>query len=87
MTKAELGAFIDANYVGKGIVTQLGTHLIEQIVEEHKFKKLYCRVSPKNERSISLVERVGFILEGTIKRDYKTTKGELIDLNYYGRLF
>lgn len=85
--KGELGAFIDANFEGKGIVNSLGSDLINQIVEEHKFKKLYCRVGEKNRRSIQLVERLGFILEGTIRRDYKTTKGELVDLNYYGKLF
>ena len=29
----------------------------------------------------------GFELEGTIRRDYKTTKGEVVDLNYYGKVF
>jgi RimJ/RimL family protein N-acetyltransferase len=85
--KGELGAFIDAKYEGKGLVTHFINEVILNIVESHKFKKLYCRVSPHNERSVRVVERLGFELEGKLRRDYKTTKGELVDLNYYGRLF
>jgi len=85
--KGELGAFIDVNFEGKGIITTLAAKLINQIVAEHKFKKLLCRVASRNKRSIRVVEAIGFTLEGTIRRDYKTTKGELVDLNYYGRLF
>ncbi len=85
--KAELGAFIDANFEGKGIITHYGSILIDQIVAEHGFKKLFCRTAPENKRSIQVVERIGFELEGTIRRDYKTTKGILVDLNYYGKLY
>ncbi len=85
--KGELGAFIDSDFEGKGLVTALGKDLIEQIVSEHKFKKLLCRVAEKNVRSVRVVERIGFELEGTIRRDYKTTKGDLVDLNYYGKIF
>ena len=85
--KAELGAFIDHKFEGKGIITALGKLLVEQIVEEHKFKKLFCRAAPRNTRSLHVIERLGFQLEGTIRRDYRTTKGELVDLNYYGKLF
>ncbi|MFT5779805.1 MAG: ribosomal-protein-serine acetyltransferase [Crocinitomicaceae bacterium] len=33
-----------------------------------------------------LAESCGFEIEGTIRKDYKTTSGELIDLIYYGLL-
>ncbi|CAM1344290.1 GNAT family N-acetyltransferase [Tenacibaculum amylolyticum] len=85
--KAELGAFIDANHEGKGIVRYLGNELIQQIVTKHKFKKLYCRAAARNIRSIRVVKQLGFELEGTIRCDYRTTKGELVDLNYYGKVF
>ena len=85
--KAELGAFIDQNHEGKGIITALGKELIHQIIKEHQFKKLLCRAASRNTRSIKVIERIGFELEGTIRRDYRTTKGELVDLNYYGKLF
>lgn len=85
--KGELGAFIDEHYEGQGIITHHGKVLIEQIVNQHGFKKLFCRASPKNKRSIQLIERIGFEFEGTLRRDYKTTRGTMEDLNYYGLLF
>lgn len=85
--KAEIGAFIDAKYEGRGLVAENIMKIIETIVSQHKFKKLYCRVSSENIRSINLVIKSGFQLEGTLRRDYKTTSGKIIDLNYYGKLF
>ncbi len=83
--KAELGAFIDANFEGKGFVTKTFNYLLESVIQEHDFKKLYCRIAQENHRSIQLALRCGFKLEGTIVKDYRTTKGELVDLNYYGK--
>lgn len=85
--KAELGAFIDSDYEGKGIVTEATKLVVEHIVETYKFKKLLCRAASVNKGSISVILKNGFELEGTIRRDYKTTKGEVVDLNYYGRIF
>ncbi|MEP0265432.1 GNAT family N-acetyltransferase [Dokdonia sp.] len=85
--KAELGAFIDEDYEGKGIITHHLTDLIDTIVQEHDFKKLLCRIAKENKRSIQVALHCGFEYEGTIRRDYRTTSGRLIDLNYYGKLF
>ncbi|MDT0558648.1 GNAT family protein [Ichthyenterobacterium sp. W332] len=85
--KAELGAFIDTHYESKGIVTEATRLVIDYIVEQYGFKKLLCRAAPVNKGSIRVILKNGFELEGTIRRDYKTTKGEVVDLNYYGRIF
>ncbi|WP_109437410.1 MULTISPECIES: GNAT family N-acetyltransferase [Aquimarina] len=85
--KAELGAFIDSKHEGKGIITTTMASLIDDIVNEHHFKKLLCRISSRNTRSIRVALNSGFELEGTIRCDYKTTKGEIVDLNYYGKIF
>jgi RimJ/RimL family protein N-acetyltransferase len=85
--KAELGSFIDANYEGKGIVTEATKLVIDHIVEHYKFIKLLCRAGSRNKGSIAVILKNGFELEGTVRRDYKTTKGEVVDLNYYGRVF
>lgn len=85
--KAELGSFIDSRYEGKGIVTKATDLVINHIVKEYKFIKLLCRANSRNKGSIAVILKNGFELEGTIRRDYKTTKGEVVDLNYYGRIF
>ena len=85
--KAELGSFIDAQYEGKGIVTEATRLVMNNIVDRYKFVKLLCRAGSRNKGSIAVILKNGFELEGTIRKDYRTTKGEIVDLNYYGRVF
>ncbi|WP_400079024.1 GNAT family N-acetyltransferase [Winogradskyella sp. R77965] len=85
--KAELGSFIDSNYEGKGIVSKATNLVIDHIVNEYRFIKLLCRANSRNKGSIAVILKNGFELEGTIRKDYRTTKGEIVDLNYYGRVF
>ena len=85
--KAELGSFIDSGYEGKGITTKATALVVDYLIEEYHFKKLLCRANSKNLGSISVILKNGFLLEGTIRNDYRTTKGEIVDLNYYGRVF
>ena len=85
--KAELGSFIDKAYEGKGIVTKAAGLVVNHLVDTYKFKKLLCRANSRNLGSISVILKNGFELEGTRRNDYRTTKGEIVDLNYYGRVF
>ncbi|WCO00403.1 GNAT family N-acetyltransferase [Psychroserpens ponticola] len=85
--KAELGSFIDGNYEGKGIVTEATKLVVDHIVKQYKFVKLLCRAGSRNKGSIAVILKNGFELEGTIRKDYRTTKGDIVDLNYYGRVF
>ena len=85
--KAELGYFIDTNYEGQGISSLALSFIVDYLIEKYQFKKLLCRVNSKNTGSINVALNNGFQLEGTIRNDYRTTKGDIVDLNYYGRVF
>ena len=85
--KVEIGAFIDSEFEGYGIISKIGTQLIDLMVKQFQFKKVYCRAAAENERSIKAILNYGFELEGTLRRDYKTTSGRLVDLKLYGKLF
>jgi len=85
--KAELGFFIDSNYEGMGVISKSINLVIGYLSETYNFKKLLCRIGSKNIGSINVALKNGFELEGIIRRDYRTTKGEIVDLNYYGRIF
>lgn len=85
--KAELGYFIDYGSSGKGITSKAVGVVIDYLSKEYQFKKLLCRAGSENIGSIKVAIKNGFELEGTIRRDYKTTTGEIVDLNYYGRIF
>lgn len=82
--KAELGYFMDDAYAGKGLATGLMQTLIQELLKLHKFNKLFLRTHPANKAARSLAEKCGFEVEGILRRDYKTTSGELADLVYYG---
>jgi len=85
--KGELGCFIDEDYERKGIPSKAVSIFIDHLVRIYHFKKLLCRVSATNKPSIRVIEKNKFELEGTIRKDYKTTDGTVVDMLYYGRLF
>lgn len=85
--KAELGCFIDTKYANTGVASSFLSTFVNELAKEYYFKKLLCRISPNNISSIRLALKSGFQLEGKIRNDYKTTSGQLVDLNYYGKVF
>jgi len=85
--KAEIGAFVDVEYENKGLITRASALVVDYLVETHQLKKILCRANSRNQGSISVILKNGFEFEGTIRNDYRTTKGEIVDLNYYGRVF
>ncbi len=84
--KSEIGFYIDEAYEGKGIITKALNQICDFCFEERGFEKLFLRTHPENVSAQRVAEKCGFQLEGTIRKDYKTTAGQLIDLQYYGRL-
>ncbi|PHS04142.1 MAG: GNAT family N-acetyltransferase [Kordia sp.] len=85
--KAELGAFIDKTHESKGVITTALDLVVDYLIDTYHFKKLLCRANARNLGSIGVILKNGFELEGTIRNDYRTTKGEIVHLNYYGRVF
>ena len=84
--KAELGCYTDENYVGKGISSKALVTFTNYCFKEYGFKKLFLRTHQNNASARRIAEKCGFEIEGTIRRDYKTTAGEIVDLIYYGKL-
>jgi ribosomal-protein-serine acetyltransferase len=84
--KAELGYFIDRNFERKGIITNAVSIIIKHCFEELGFNKLFLRTHESNAASKTVAEKNGFEREGLIRRDYKTTRGVVVDLVYYGLL-
>lgn len=84
--KAELGCFMDKDYAGQGIARQALQLVTAHLFETMGFNKLFLRTHQSNNAAIALAEQCGFEQEGIIRRDYKTTKGELVDVLYYGLL-
>lgn len=82
--KCELGYFVDKDYEGRGVMSLAMKQIIRHCFEEMKLNKLLIRVADENISSIRLAEKTGFIREGTIRMDFKTMSGQLLDIHYYG---
>ncbi len=84
--KSELGCYIDKDYSGKGITSKAFQLFCDFCFTEYNFKKLFLRTHASNHSARKVAEKCGFEIEGTIRCDYKTTSGEIVDLIYYGKL-
>ena len=84
--KGELGFFIDSKYEGKNLSTRAFTIFTFYCFSHLGFNKLFLRTHESNLSARRLAEKCGFEVEGIIRKDYKTTEGELVDLIYFGRI-
>lgn len=84
--KAEMGCYIDKDFSGKGMATRSFQLFCDHCFDTFGFRKLFLRTHESNTAAKRLAESSGFQREGILRRDYKTTAGELVDLIYYGRL-
>ena len=84
--KTEIGCYTDEKIAGKGMTTKAMKLFVDFCFERFNFKKIYLRTHKSNKAAQTVAEKCGFELEGTIRMDYITTAGEIVDLLYYGRL-
>lgn len=84
--KAELGCYTDEEYAGLGITSKAFSLFVAYCFEHYQFRKLFLRTHHSNMSAQRLAEKNGFDIEGIIRCDYKTTRGEVVDLIYYGKL-
>jgi ribosomal-protein-alanine N-acetyltransferase len=71
---AHLGYSLDQNAVGKGLMCEALTVVIEYVFEELNLHRVMANYSPRNERSGKLLRRLGFTVEG-YARDYLRLAG------------
>jgi RimJ/RimL family protein N-acetyltransferase len=84
--KAELGCYTDEKYAGKGMTSEAFSLITDYCFDHFGFAKLFLRTHESNIAAQKLAERNGFQIEGKIRKDYKTTNGEVVDLIYYGKV-
>jgi RimJ/RimL family protein N-acetyltransferase len=84
--KTELGFYIDQAYEGKGVMSKAFEWLCEYALTQLSFEKLFLRTHTSNTAAQRLALKNGFQLEGTVRKDYKTTSGIIVDLMYFGKL-
>jgi ribosomal-protein-serine acetyltransferase len=82
---ARIGYWIDADYEGKGLVTQGARNLINYAFTELGLNRIEIRCAPQNTASRAVPTRLGFIEEG-LHRQVLAMRGEFQDLIMYAML-
>ena len=83
--RAEVGYDLGRNYWGKGYATEAVSTLMNYGFNELHLNRIEARVVPKNEPSITLLERLGFQYEGTL-RQFEKINGDYTDVGIYSKL-
>ncbi|WP_404454887.1 GNAT family N-acetyltransferase [Oceanobacillus kapialis] len=83
--KTELGYELAKEHWGKGYATEAIRTLVNYAFTELDMHRIEAKVEPQNRNSIRLLQKLGFIFEGTL-RDAEKAKGEFVDLAMYARL-
>ena len=81
--KAEVGAFIDKSFSGKGITTRAMGWVCDYCFNHLGLNKISARINRNNYSSIKMVQKVGFVQEGIFRED-DIIKGQYIDNVYFG---
>ncbi|WP_428740523.1 GNAT family N-acetyltransferase [Tenacibaculum sp.] len=84
--KAEIGCYTDQKLAGTGLTSKTMKLFLKYCFEYFEFKKIFLRTHYSNKAALALAKNCGFEKEGVIRMDYRTTSGEIVDLQYYGLL-
>ena len=83
--KAEVGFWLLKQYWNKGITTEVLKAVVDYCQEEKGIHRLEAFVEEENTASARVLEKNGFVLEGTM-RDAEIKFGRYISLRVYGLL-
>jgi ribosomal-protein-serine acetyltransferase len=83
--KVEIGYWLASKFQGKGIVTDACRAMIDHAFEEWKLNRVEIRCAPANKKSCAIPQRLGFQLEGVLRKS-QFLGGKYVDTNVYGML-
>ena len=74
-----LGYALSEQYWGKGLMTEACSAVMKYAFEELELKILSVDHFPFNNRSRRVIEKLGFIYEGTLRQSFVNYNGEILD--------
>jgi RimJ/RimL family protein N-acetyltransferase len=83
--RAEVGYRMGSDYWGRGLMSEALTALINFAFDELEFIRLEADTDPRNAASIKLLERMGFLQEGYLRRRW-IVEDEVSDALFFGLL-
>jgi RimJ/RimL family protein N-acetyltransferase len=84
--KAEIGYWVCSRYQGNGYITEAAGALTTWGFDFLRLARLEIRCDPRNQRSVAVAERLGYVIEGHLRQDTRDGKGILRDTLIYARL-
>ena len=81
----EIGYWIDRDAERKGVITRACQAMIDYAFDELEMKRVEIRCSTENSRSAAVPERLGFKLEGTLRKA-EVVNGRAHDFLIFGLL-
>ncbi|HEY2951375.1 MAG TPA: GNAT family N-acetyltransferase [Verrucomicrobiae bacterium] len=85
--KFEIGYWIRTRFTGKGYATEAVRAITKFARQTLKARRLEIRMDTRNRPSWRLAERLGFVLEGILRRDARNPDGRLRDTRVYAKVF
>lgn len=82
----ELGYSLSEDYWGSGIMTEAAKCIIMHSFESLKLDVLMIRTGNENLRSQRVIEKCGFMYEGTLRRTYRIYDGSIREVRCYSML-
>ncbi len=82
---AELGYYIAEEYWGKGIMTEAVKQLCDYVFAHTDIIRIYAEPFSYNIASCRVLEKAGFICEGTL-RSNAVKNGKVLDMKMYSKL-
>jgi RimJ/RimL family protein N-acetyltransferase len=83
--RAEIGYSLHAEWHGRGLAQDAVRLAIAWLIGEAGFERIEADVDPRNTPSCRLLERLGFVREGLLRRRWRVA-GEVCDSALYGLL-
>ncbi|MFD1019591.1 GNAT family N-acetyltransferase [Thalassobacillus hwangdonensis] len=82
--KCEVGYWINTRYSGCGYMTEAVEEIVTMGLNQIKFRRIEIRCESTNYKSRSIPEKLGFVLEGTLRNDELSADGtRLTDTCFY----
>jgi len=72
--QTEIAYWLAEKYWGKGIMTKVVKKVTDYLFDKFKLKRIYGEVFKHNIGSIKVLEKVGFKVEGLLKKEIKKNK-------------
>ena len=83
--RAEMGYELGKEYWGQGIMAEALLAIISYGFNEMKFNRIESFVNSGNDKSVAILEKIGFQLDGML-REYEFARGKFIDQYCYSLL-